>query len=255
MDIFTELVPGESFTVSATLYTAYLECPQRALGRLQGIYGKSTVDSFRGSLAHKIFAVHLDEGEIADDKFKDVCQAVVGTHLKPSWNELGLDITEFRAVTRQVQDLYDRFKTLPFDGLREAEMPFEFDAGGGITVRGSMDAVFDSEEGVRIIDWKTGTYLTDREPQLAFYAMVWTLLNDEIPAAAEARSVATGETVHIEPTEDSVRATLADVGSMIEALRSAMATETDLERRAGPYCQWCPLLDDCSEGRSAVALL
>jgi len=255
MDIFNELVPGESFTVSATLYTAYLECPQRALGRLQGIYGKPTVDSFRGRLAHKVFAMHLDEGEIPAEEFKDVCQAVVGTHLNSSWSELGLGITEFRAVTRQVQDLYDRFKMMPFDGVREAELPFEFDAGGGITVRGSMDAVFDSEEGVQIIDWKTGTYLSDRESQLAFYAMVWNLLNDEIPAVAEARSVATGETVRIEPTEESVRATLDDVGTMIEALRFAMETGTDLERQAGPHCQWCPLLDDCSEGRSALSLL
>ena len=38
-------------------------------------------------------------------------------------------------------------------------------------------------------------------------------------------------------------------------LRRAFDTGDDLERRAGPYCDWCPLLDGCDEGASAIALL
>ncbi len=255
MSIFDHLEPGDSFNVSATLYTAYLECPQRALGRLQGFYGKPSVASLKGQLAHKIFATHLDEGEIPVEDFNHVCRVAAGTHFGGSMGELGMSISQFDAVALEVQALYDRFKVLSFDGFREAEMEFDLDAGSGITVRGSMDAVFDSDDGPRIVDWKTGTYLSDKESQLEFYAMVWKLLNEEIPAAADAMSVATGENLHLEPTEASVLATQIDVGAMIEALRKAMATGTDLERKAGPYCAWCPLLDDCDEGRTAIEIL
>lgn len=253
--MFDHLATGDSFNVSATLYTAYLECPQRALGRLQGFYGKPSVASLKGQLAHKIFATHLDEGEIPVDDFNRACRVAAGTHLGAMMGELGMSISQFDAVVLEVQALYDRFKALPIDGFREAEMEFDLDAGGGITLRGSMDAVFDSDEGPRIVDWKTGTYLSDKEAQLEFYAMVWELLNGEIPATAEAMSVATGENVHLEPTRESVLATQAEVGEMIETLRQAMATGADLQRRAGPYCAWCPLLDDCEEGRTAVEIL
>ncbi len=255
MGIFDHVESGDSFNVSATLYTAYLECPQKALGRLQGFYGKPSAASLKGQLAHKIFATHLDQGEIAAEDFNHVCRVAAGTHLGGMMGELGMSISEFDAITLEVQALYDRFKALPFDGFRAAEMGFDLDAGSGITVRGSMDAVFDSDDGARIVDWKTGTYLSDKESQLEFYAMVWKLLNDEIPSAAEAMSVATGENVHLEPTEESVLATQADVGAMIEALRRAMAAGTDLERRAGPHCSWCPLLDDCAEGLTATRIL
>ncbi|MCZ7533477.1 MAG: PD-(D/E)XK nuclease family protein [Acidimicrobiia bacterium] len=255
MGIFDHLASGGSFNVSATLYTAYLECPQRALGRLQGFYGKPSIASFKGQLAHKIFATHFDEGEIRDEDFSHVCRVAAGTHFGGTMGELRMSKSGFDAIVLEIQALYDRFKALPFDGFRATEMEFDLDAGGGITVRGSMDAVFDSDDGVRIVDWKTGTHLSDKQSQLEFYAMVWKLLNDEIPATAEAMSVATGENVHLEPTEESVLATQADVGAMIEDLRRAMATGTDLERRAGPYCAWCPLLEDCAEGRKAIEIL
>jgi hypothetical protein len=42
---------------------------------------------------------------------------------------------------------------------------------------------------------------------------------------------------------------------MIETLRFALQTVSDVDRRAGPYCRWCPLLDGCTEGTTAVEIL
>jgi hypothetical protein len=42
---------------------------------------------------------------------------------------------------------------------------------------------------------------------------------------------------------------------MVDVLRTAFGSGNDLERRAGPHCRWCPLLDQCTEGAAAVAVL
>jgi hypothetical protein len=42
---------------------------------------------------------------------------------------------------------------------------------------------------------------------------------------------------------------------MVDTLRAAFATGDDLERRAGPHCRWCPLLEGCTEGSAAMQVL
>lgn len=255
MEAFDQVTPGEPLSVSATLYTTYVRCPQQALGRVRGIYGPPSKAAFRGSLAHKVFAKHLQEGEIDEDLFEQVCREAAGSQLGEQMASLRLKPSEFRSIVSEVRSMYHRFKALPVDGFTAAEQPFEIDGGGGITIRGRVDAVFSEDGGSRIVDWKTGSFLADAEPQLDFYAMAWLMLHEEIPAAIEASSLATGENLRREPTEASVDRTVHDVAEMITVLRKAVDSGHDLERLAGPYCRWCPLLADCEEGSAAMGLL
>ena len=255
MSAFDQVTPGDPISVSATLYTSYVRCPQQALGRTQGIYGPPSRAAFRGSLAHKLFAKHLDVGEIEPDRFEQVCRETVGEQLGGQMASLHMKPSEFKAVVKEVRSVYEQFTKLPTDGFIEAEAPFEFDGGSGITIRGRIDAVFSEPDGVRIVDWKTGSFLGDAEPQLDFYAMVWQLVHDEIPVATEASSLSSGENVRRSPTSSSIDQTTHNVAAMVTALRGAMNTGADLDRLAGPYCSWCPLLETCSEGVSAMALL
>ncbi len=252
---FDDVRPGEPLSVSATLYTTYLRCPQQALGRIRGIYGPPTKAAFRGSLAHKVFARHLEEGEIAPDMFVQVCKETVGEHLGSQMAALHMKPSGFNALVAEVRSMYERFKALPTTGFTAAESSFEYDGGANITIRGRIDAVFTDPGGTRIVDWKTGSFLGDAGPQLDFYAMAWNFTHNEIPAATEASSLATGENVHRTPTAASIDRTTHDVGEMVTALRTAIDTGADLERLAGPYCSWCPLLEGCDEGASALALL
>ena len=75
---FPETAPGESIAVSATLFVTYRACPQQALGRLRGAYPSDSVASFRGSLAHRIFARHLVSGPIPDGDLLQVCREEIG---------------------------------------------------------------------------------------------------------------------------------------------------------------------------------
>ena len=76
---FPEVPPGEPLVISATLYVTYAKCPDQALGRLRGLYPPESPASFKGGLAHRIFARHLRSGEIAPGDFGRACKEEIGT--------------------------------------------------------------------------------------------------------------------------------------------------------------------------------
>jgi len=257
MASFDDLAPGEALTVSATLYTTYRQCPQQALGRLQGIYPPTTRASFKGSLAHRIFARHLQSGPIDTDEFEVVCRSEAGGTLGEAMASLHMKPSEFRAIVAEIADLYERFDAILFDGFIEAESLLEVAPVPWVRLRGRVDAVFqhDSHDGVRIVDWKTGADISGSGPQLDFYAMAWTEVHGSHPAEMEALSIRTGEKVVSTPTSADVDRVRDEVIVMISDLRSALDAGTDLQRTAGPHCRWCPLLDDCDEGSTALKIL
>jgi len=169
-------------------------------------------------------------------------------HMKPS---------EFRAVVAEISDLYELFDAIPLDGFVEAEAALEVEPVPGVRLRGRVDAVFqeESDDGVRIVDWKTGVDLSGSGPQLDFYAMAWAEVHGSQPAVLEALSIRTGERVVRTPTDAEVDRVRDEVVAMIGELRGAIETGVDLHRTAGPYCRWCPLLDDCTEGSTAMQIL
>lgn len=255
MTAFDDIVAGERISVSATLFTVYQKCPQQALGRLQGVYPPTTRASFKGSLAHRVFARHLEEGPIGGDVFEDVCRREVGSNLSGAMASLRMKPSEFRTVVTEIAALYGRFAELPVDGFVEAEMPIEVEPVDGVVIRGRVDAVFRDGDGVRIVDWKTGVSLDGAEPQLEFYAMAWEEAFGERPCVLEAVSVRTGEKIVTAPSGADIERVRREVSLMVGALRIAVADSRELPRTAGPFCRWCPLLDGCTEGQMATEIL
>lgn len=246
--------------MSATLYVTFRSCPQQALGRLQGEYPEDSIASFRGSLAHRVFARHLTYGPISDQDVIQVCREEIGSRegrLNMKLAPLDLNRpSKLAPILAEVGDLYGRFKRFPTDGFQAAEVSLEADIGGEVILRGRVDAIFDDPSGASvIIDWKTGAWLEDSEPQLEFYSLLWALDRGALPSRAEAVSVQTGERMGVEPTVDRVEIVAQEIASMVETLRAAFESGADVERRAGPHCRWCPLLDRCPEGTAAVQIL
>jgi hypothetical protein len=108
--------------------------------------------------------------------------------------------------------------------------------------------------GHRLVDWKTGE-LGEPEDQLMFYSLLWAITQDEVPAYVEAVSVRTGERYRTVPGSDDMERVVGEVAGMVNELRSGWAAGAGLERRGGPWCRYCPVLDECPEGQSAEALL
>ncbi|MGI9528225.1 MAG: RecB family exonuclease [Acidimicrobiia bacterium] len=258
MTTLSQVPEGESLGVSATLFVTYRRCPQQALARLHGVYPEPSVASFKGALAHRLIARHLEDGPIDEAELPLVCRKETGANLNGQMAAIGLKPSEFGAVVSEVSDIYARFVSHPLadEGPVAAEVSFANEVSDGITLKGRIDAVYGSGQDARIVDWKTGANLGDDvDTQLAFYALAWKYQTGSVPKATEAISLATGERVAAAPTDADVEAVEHDVATMVAQLRTAMASSTELERVAGPYCRWCPLLDDCTEGAAAVSLL
>jgi hypothetical protein len=252
---FPAVEPGDDVVVSATTFVSYRRCPDQAAARLRGVYGAESRASFVGGLAHRVFARHLEKGPIDGEGLDAVCRQEIGGGLNQSLAALGLKPSELVGVIREVGDLYERFKVLGADGFEGAEVLLEAVPAPGVVLRGSVDAVFDSgDSGPRLVDWKTGG-VGDASVQLSFYALLWTLDRGEPPGSVEAVSVATGERVREVPTRSGIGATAGQVAEMVSTLRRAWRDGSAFDREAGPWCRWCPLLDECAEGRAATAIL
>lgn len=250
---FPPVVPGEDLVLSASTFVTFERCPEQAAGRMRGVYGPESRSSFLGGLAHRVFARHLTSGPIDDSQFANVCREEIGVGLNPKLAALGMKPSQLSSVIDDVSELYDRFKTLGADGFVGAEVSLESEPAEGVVLRGSVDAVFEGEGGTRLIDWKTGS-LGDPS-QLAFYAMLWAIDRGEIPGRIEAVSVGTGERVEEVPSRGLIDDTADRTARAVDALRTSWESGDSLDRVAGPWCRWCPLLDDCSEGRAASDLL
>jgi len=252
---FPDVIPGDPVAVSASLYMTFARCPNQALGRLHGVYPEESTASFRGGLAHRVFARHLVNGPISPSDFSGACRAEIGSALNPKLGALGLKPSQLASVISEVGDLYTRFKALSVEGFRTAECYIEIEPAAGVTLRGSVDAVFDDADGVRLVDWKTGG-LYETEQQLGFYALLWSIERCELPARVEAISIGSGERISSVPTRASITQTAGEVAGIVSDLRKAISSGTDeLPRIGGPWCRYCPLLTSCNEGSAAARLL
>lgn len=251
-----EVAQGDPIRVSATTYLAWKRCPDSANARLQGRYPADTRPAFLGSLAHRIFSRHLSAGPIASEEFVQACREEIGAStLNNKLSGLELRPSKLAGVIEEVRSLYERFVRLPDEGFEGTEVSLDHDAGNDVDLVGTVDAVYREDlGGHRLVDWKTGE-LGQPEDQLLFYALLWALRNDEVPAYVEAVSVRTGERYRTVPTSDEVTRVAGEVAALVTQMREAWATGRPLDRHGGPWCRFCPILDECEEGRSAEALL
>lgn len=250
------VIPGDAIRVSATTYVAWKKCPDSANARLQGFYGPDSRPSFVGSLAHLVFSRHLKQGPISPEDFDQVCkQEIGGSNLNHKMGGLELKPSSLQGVIEEVRALYERFVRFPGEGFESSEIGIDHIWPGDVEVVGKIDAVFREDlGGHKLVDWKTGE-IGDAEDQLLFYALLWAIDRDEIPALVEAISVKTGERYHTVPSTQDVNRVAAEVGDLVNAMRRSWESQTALERHGGPWCRYCPILEDCSEGKATTALL
>lgn len=251
---FPTVTPGDPVRISASTFVAFRQCPDSALARLQGEWGPESRAAFSGGLAHRLFARHLGGNPISEADLGPVCRSEIGgSNLNYKLGALGLKPSELAKVIDEVGAIYERFKRIPTEGFEGAEVSLVAEPADGVTLIGSVDAVFAGESGVRLVDWKTGE-LGEVVDQLHFYALLWALDKNELPGAVEALSVKTGERISEVPSSGVVKETAHQVAEMVDRLRSAWEGNAGIERRGGPWCKYCGILDSCSEGRAATRL-
>lgn len=253
---FPVVPDGDEVRISASTYVSYKQCPERANAHLQGVYGPETRPAFLGSLAHRVFSRHLTSGPIAAEGFAQACREEIGgSNLNQKMVALEMKPADVIAAIEEVRVLYERFVRLPGEGFDGSEVALETEPAEGVQLVGTVDAVFREDlGGHRLVDWKTGE-LGEPEDQLFFYALLWALDRDDIPARVEAVSVRTGERYQTVPSRRDLEVVATEVAAMVTVLRESWQSTEALDRHGGPWCSYCPLLPDCAEGRSAEALL
>ncbi len=253
---FPAPIPGDPVRISATLLTTYERCPGEAEGRLRGIYGEDSVASFTGALLHRVIRRHLEDGPIEAEALPHVCRVEIGQgRLNAKMNSVGLgSASRLEPIFASIADKYERFQRYPQEGFESAEHLIEVEPVEGVTLVGKIDAVFEDQGGLRLVDWKSGDLGSSRS-QLGFYALIWTLHSGAMPDEIEVVSLGTGER-HAEPVTASWMGSVATaVSDLASEIRRFWATGASLPLSAGPWCRYCPLNDQCSEGQAALALL
>lgn len=150
---------------------------------------------------------------------------MVGLSIKPS---------ELAGVIEEVRGLYERFTRFPGEGFEGSEETLDHETGDGVRLVGKIDAIFrDDIGGHRLVDWKTGD-LGDAEDQLFFYALLWAIVREEMPASVEAISVKTGDIYKTKPSTDDVETVAGEVSRLVSDVRRAWAEGTGLERHGAP---------------------
>lgn len=258
---FPPVAGGEPITISASSYVAFKNCPESANARFRGEFGPPSRPAFVGGLTHRIIARHLTSGPIASDQFEQVCREEIGSAGALNYRiaDLSLKPSALKGVIEEVRGIYERVRQMPTRGFVGAEVDVEAVPAEGVTLRGRIDAVFHEADvqdagPVRLVDWKTGR-IGDPGDQLQFYALVWLLERGALPDEVEAVSIVNGERRSLVPSVTMAEAVAAELADMITSLRSAWAERREVDRRGGPWCRYCPLLDGCGEGRASIAVI
>ncbi|NND12834.1 MAG: DUF2800 domain-containing protein [Acidimicrobiia bacterium] len=245
--------PGPPIAISASSFQKFLRCPDQGLSHFRGIYGQTSRDGWIGQLVHRLIARDLTEGPIEDIEL--VARIEIGsTNLNFDLAAIGRPSDIRRAIAEAVE-VYVQFRHLPRPELSEIEVSIVHDAGGDVTLKGRMDGVQVTPDGVSIVDWKKGPIRPETRHQLTFYGLLWVLERQALPNDLQAISIQTGERASFPVSIADLERTVELVAGLVHDVRSALLVDRKLSREPGPWCRFCPILDGCGEGQETVSLL
>lgn len=248
--------PGEPVKISAGFFRAWKRCPAQAAARFEGHYSAETPKSFLGSLCHRLFFRHLTSGPIPIQEIERACREEIGKSLNHKMTQAGITSPSLlRPVISEAADLYRRFTRIAEEGFEAAEVELRVEPVEGVELVGTIDAVFRPDGRLLLVDWKTGSLTEEATNQLGFYALLWVLARNELPAELEAVSVGTGERDRIRPELGQLEGIAAEVSNAVTTLRRSWKEGTALPLRAGPWCRYCPIVAGCREGSAALEVL
>lgn len=171
------------------------------------------------------------------------------------WDEAGFlskahERKRYEHGKKALTDFYQRAEkgTLP----KFIEKEFKIQLGNNI-IKGRYDAIFEEQDGVEIVDFKTSSVKnqakaderTAQSSQLASYALAWQKTNGKLPSRVKLYFVETGLQGTFVPTEKSVAKTVAEIEKATEGIRKRDFKATpDIKT-----CSYCPFRFYCPSAR------
>lgn len=207
----------------------------------------------RGTLVHavleKLFALP------AAERAPDTARALLG----PAWDEIttawpdvvgalfsGPDDPALAVWLDSATALLDTYFTLEDPRLVEpvaVEELVEVDLTAGLPLRGYLDRLDITPDGLRVVDYKTGASPHEYGElgamfQLKFYALAVLLLRGVVPAELRLLYLADGETLSYSPDAEELHR-FARLLQAVWAAVQAAAPTGDFRPNPGPACRSC----------------
>ena len=128
---------------------------------------------------------------------------------------------------------------------------------GRIQLRGKVDLTIGAADGLRagkvVIDFKTGNRAANHVEDLRFYALLETLRLGTPPWKVATYYLDSGTFAVEIVTEAMLQAAARRVADGAIKFAELRDGERAPVRRTGPTCGWCPLLEQCEDGKRARA--
>ena len=178
-------------------------------------------------------------------------------HLDVNWERKGYagegEETRYReralATIRRYAAEEDDFTTAPRPRLLEFAVEQKID---DVVLRGRLDRMDDTDEGLVVIDYKTGKAPPAEQARgdeaFTMYAMLVASRFGRPPIRLEWRFVESGERVVTAREPEAFGRVRDDVLSEVALIRA----ETAFDPSPGGWCRRCDFLDRCPEGQAAA---
>lgn len=169
------------------------------------------------------------------------------------WDEAGFlsrvhERKRYEAGKKTLVDFYNQAEksTLP----KYIEKEFKFAVGNNI-IKGRYDAIFEKDDKVEIVDFKTSKMTnqkkaderTSQSSQLAMYALSWQKIQGKLPDTVKLYFVESGISGSFVPTEKSIKKTIEEIEKATEGIRKRDFHATPKYDKC-PYCPfnfYCPV--------------
>ncbi len=137
------------------------------------------------------------------------------------------------------------------------EASVRWPSGGPITLAGKVDLLFGKPDGLEsrkvIVDLKTGRPHVRHRQDLAFYALLETLVREIPPRKVATFYLDAAEAHADEVTEALLETAMRRTLDAINAIVELSAERRPPRRQAGSSCRWCSLRTTCDVGLAYLA--
>lgn len=221
---------GDNIVLSASQVGDYLRCPLDFYYRhILNVPQAPNPASSYGTLIHEqIQKIHLGMISGSVPSLKDILESVEGQWPMAGYHSAQQRERAHKQGSKTLEKIYKRLVAEPTP--IQVEAPFRIlIPNSQLMIKGRIDAVFETEAGAVITDYKTGTTANTEKKaksratssmQLNIYAEAWRLMNGEMPALLTLDFVETGHIGSVkkqERTLDNLEKKLIDLPAKIKA--------------------------------------
>lgn len=197
----SNIFDGTTFRLSVSQAQALLTCPLNFKYKfILGTPEAPTTSTGYGSQLHDYFEeINIGRRDGGLRPLEDIIKELEGSFDRSGYSSKKQLEKAYNQAARTLKRFYQRAMENPPAKL--VEYPFEVHLNPDIILHGRIDAVFDDNKGIEIVDYKTGDSVKTQEradkkagdnKQLTMYALSWQKLHGDIPAKVTLDYVDTG---------------------------------------------------------------